>query len=68
MANTVCPFAVRDRRFGFLMCQKLLDGKPLSNTAEAAEAFCAHQRRCPLTGREENTEAADKCRLRQETS
>lgn len=62
MAQFVCPYAVRRRQYKFLMCRKQMeDGIDYNNTANALNAFCAHQRTCKCNNAVINSEGAREC-------
>lgn len=59
-----CPHTVRARGFEQILCTKLLKGGVIpQNMVEKAQACCAHQYYCPLTGKWEHTHGSTTCKL-----
>ena len=64
MANYFCPYQYRKAGVRLLLCKGIMKRLGIQETAsvvQLAQAYCAHQKFCPVSRRVENTEQARGC-------
>lgn len=59
-----CSYAKRTS-CGFLLCEKLAEGKETGSPQEASKYMCAFQRYCALSHLYENTDSSRNCKIKQ---
>lgn len=70
MAEKLCPYAKKVRKFTALVCEKRIGTDDINKktVAELANAMCKHQFYCPMSGNWENSVQSRKCPIRSENA